>query len=59
MKSGNMKLMDCWTAAYLELPVKLIPASSGELVTVSPNTGPSEGRKLKTPGGTPASVMIL
>lgn len=28
-------------------------------VTVSPKTGPSEGTKLTTPGGTPASRQIL
>lgn len=40
-------------------PVKLIPAKWGEEVMVSPNTGPSAGTKLTTPGGTPASVITL
>lgn len=40
-------------------PVKLIPAKCGEAVIVSPNTGPSAGTKLTTPGGTPASRIIL
>ena len=31
------------------LPVKLTPARCGELVTVSPNVGPSAGVKLMTP----------
>lgn len=39
-------------------PVKLIPDKCGDAVIVSPNTGPSAGIKLTTPGGTPASVMI-
>lgn len=40
-------------------PVKLMPASLGEQVIVSPKTGPSAGTKFTTPGGTPASVIIL
>lgn len=40
-------------------PVKLMPAKCGEAVIVSPNTGPSAGIKLTTPGGTPASRIIL
>lgn len=40
-------------------PVKLIPARSGDPVIAFPKTGPSAGTKLTTPGGTPASVMIL
>lgn len=36
-----------------------MPAKSGEAVIASPNTGPSAGMKLTTPGGTPASRMIL
>lgn len=44
---------------YAELPVKLIPARSGESVTVSPNSGPGAGTKLTTPGGNPASLNIL
>ena len=43
----------------MELPTKLTPAKSGEEVTVSPNTGPSAGTKLITPGGTPASRRSL
>lgn len=39
-------------------PVKLIPDKCGDAVILSPNTGPSAGIKLTTPGGTPASVMI-
>lgn len=39
--------------------MKLIPAKWGEEVMVSPNTGPSAGTKLTTPGGTPASVITL
>ena len=45
--------------SHLELPVKLMPARCGELVMTSPNTGPSAGTKLITPGGTPASRKIL
>lgn len=40
-------------------PVKLRPAKYGDLVIVSPNTGPSAGTKFTTPGGTPASKQIL
>lgn len=40
-------------------PVKLIPAKWGDAVIVSPKTGPSAGTKLTTPGGTPASRIIL
>lgn len=46
-------------ATYGTDPVKLIPAKCGDAVMVSPNTGPSEGIKLTTPGGTPASRIIL
>lgn len=34
---------------HFTLPVKTIAAKSGELVTVSPNVGPSAGKKLITP----------
>ena len=34
---------------YFELPVKLIPARSGELVMTSPNKGPSHGINCITP----------
>ena len=44
---------------YLALPVKLTPASKGDFVMVSPNTGPSAGTKFTTPGGTPASLINL
>lgn len=44
---------------YGTLPVKLIPAKYFDAVIVSPNTGPSAGIKLTTPGGTPASLQIL
>lgn len=44
---------------YLELPVKLIAAKSGELVTILPNGSPSLGTKLITPSGIPASRRIL
>lgn len=40
-------------------PVKLMAAKCGEAVIVSPNTGPSAGMKLTTPGGTPASRITL
>ena len=40
-------------------PVKLIALSSGELVMVRPKVGPSEGTKLTTPGGIPASSINL
>ena len=43
---------------YGTLPVKLIPAKSGEAVTVSPNTGPSAGINWMTPGGRPLSLRI-
>lgn len=46
-------------ATYAELPVKLIPARSGESVTVSPNSGPGAGTTFTTPGGNPASLNIL
>lgn len=36
-----------------------MPPKCGEAVMVSPNTGPSDGTKLTTPGGTPASRIIL
>ncbi len=36
-----------------------MPAKSGDFVMTSPNTGPSAGTKLMTPGGTPASRRIL
>ena len=39
--------------------MKLIPARSGESVTVSPNSGPGAGTKFTTPGGNPASLKIL
>lgn len=39
--------------------MKLIPANWGEEVILSPNTGPSEGTKFTTPGGTPASFITL
>lgn len=45
--------------AYGTEPVKLMPAKCGEAVMVSPNTGPSAGTKLTTPGGKPASRIIL
>lgn len=45
--------------AYGTDPVKLMPAKSGDDVMASPKTGPSEGMKLTTPGGTPASRIIL
>jgi len=35
-----------------------MPDKCGDAVIVSPNTGPSAGIKLTTPGGTPASVII-
>lgn len=35
-----------------------MPDKYGEAVIVSPNTGPSDGTKLTTPDGTPASVII-
>ena len=44
---------------YAELPVKQMPAKSGESVTVSPNRGPGAGTKFMTPGGIPASLNIL
>lgn len=44
---------------YGTLPVKFIPARYGDAVMVSPNTGPSAGTKLTTPGGTPASLHML
>ena len=49
----------CPDDTYAVLPVKLIPERSGDEVMASPNTGPSEGRKLMTPAGTPASWKIL
>lgn len=44
---------------YLTLPVKFTPARCGDFVMTSPNTGPSAGTKLMTPGGSPASLKIL
>jgi len=41
------------------LPVKLIPARSGELVIDWPKTGPSDVTKLITPGGRPQSLRTL
>lgn len=46
-------------ATYGTDPVKLIPAKFGDLVMVLPKTGPSAGTKFTTPGGTPASRIIL
>ena len=40
-------------------PVKLMQARFLLEVTASPKTGPSQGTKLTTPGGTPASRQIL
>lgn len=40
---------------YLKLPVKFIPARSGDFITTSPNSELSDGTKLITPGGNPAS----
>lgn len=42
-------------SAYGTLPVKLMPARSGDAVIALPKTGPSAGTKFTTPGGTPAS----
>lgn len=36
-----------------------MPDKCGEAVIVSPKTGPSAGTKFTTPGGTPASRIIL
>lgn len=36
-----------------------MPAKKGDFVIDLPNTGPSAGTKLTTPGGTPASRIIL
>ncbi len=36
-----------------------MPAKSGDLVIVSPKSGPAAGTKLITPGGRPASRNIL
>ena len=47
------------SVTYAELPVKLMPARSGESVTVSPKRGPGAGTKFTTPGGIPASLKIL
>ena len=44
---------------YSVPPVKLTPARWGEDVIVSPKSGPEQGRKLHTPGGSPASCAIL
>ena len=44
---------------HFALPVKVRAARSGEEVTTLPNRGPSAGRKLITPSGTPASSKIL
>lgn len=46
-------------SSYGTDPVKLMPARCGDAVIVSPKTGPSAGTKLITPGGTPASRIIL
>ena len=40
-------------------PVKAIAARWGELVIVSPKSGPRQGTKLHTPSGRPASRKIL
>ena len=40
-------------------PVKLTAASSGCFDITLPNTGPSDGKKLTTPSGKPASRKIL
>ena len=37
------------TYDYSALPVKLMPAKCGELVTMFPNVGPSIGTKFSTP----------
>ena len=52
-------IYNVYVLTYAELPVKLMPAKSGESVTVSPNSGPGAGTKLTTPGGNPASLKIL
>lgn len=59
LKSFVLQEHSGYQVTYAELPVKLIPARSGESVIVSPNSGPAAGTKLITPGGTPASLNIL
>lgn len=44
---------------HLVLPVKFTPARSGCWLMTLPNWGPSQGTKLMTPAGTPASLKIL
>ena len=44
---------------YSVPPVKATAARWGELVMVSPKSGPRQGTKLHTPSGRPASRNIL
>ena len=45
--------------SYGTLPVKLMPARCSEEVTVSPNTGPSDGTNWMMSGGRPQSRSTL
>lgn len=58
LENKNCSIHFIYNISYGTDPVKLIPDKCGDAVIVSPNTGPSDGIKLTTPGGTPASVII-